>query len=67
MTEPDFMLSRAPDTGRAEPGAPRSRQEILVALLHKRAEAHRHGLARQEKLLRDQILWALPVNEVVDA
>lgn len=64
MTDFTFMLSRALDRGRADRGVPISRQEILVSLLHKRAEAHRQGLHAQEKLLRDQIRWALPVNEV---
>jgi hypothetical protein len=57
-----FMLSRALDRGRADKGAPRSRAQILAALLRKRAEAHRHGLDDQERKLRDQIKWALPIH-----
>ncbi len=62
MTDLSFMLPR-----KGGGGVPRSRQEILVRLLYKRAEARRLGLDSQERLLRDQILWALPVNEPEDA
>jgi len=57
-----FMLSRAVDRGRAEKGVPRSRAEILASLLRKRAEAHRQGLGDQERKLRNQIKWALPIH-----
>jgi hypothetical protein len=56
------MLSRAVARGRAAKGVPRSRAEILAALLRKRAEAHRQGLSDQERKLRDQIRWALPIH-----
>jgi len=62
MARLSFMLSRALDRGRAEKGVPRSRAEILAALLRKRAEAHRQGLSDQERKLRDQIRWALPIH-----
>jgi hypothetical protein len=62
VTDLSFMLSRAVDRGRAEKGVPRSRVEILAALLRKRAEAHRHGLDDQEQRLRSQIRWALPIH-----
>lgn len=62
MPSLSFMLSRALDRGRAERGVPRSRAEILAALLRKRAEAHRQGLEDQERKLREQIKWALPIN-----
>ncbi|HTU11735.1 MAG TPA: hypothetical protein VMG08_12655 [Allosphingosinicella sp.] len=62
-----FMLSRAVAKGRADRGRPTSRQQILVSLLNKRAEAHRQGLHGEERLLREQIRWALPVNEPEDA
>jgi hypothetical protein len=62
-----FKLSRAIDSGRADKGVPKNRAEILVALLRKRAEAHRQGLGDQERKLRDQIKWALPVEEPSDA
>jgi hypothetical protein len=57
-----FMLSRAISSGRAERDMPWSRAEILAALLRKRAEAHRQGLSDQERKLRDQIKWALPIH-----
>jgi hypothetical protein len=63
MTDLSFMLSRAVSRGRSDRGVPKSRQQILVGLLNKRAEAHRQGLRGQERMLREQILWALPVNE----
>ena len=66
MTDLTFLLSRAVARGRANRGVPKSRQNILVGLLNKRAEAHRQGLHDQEKLLREQIRWALPVNEPED-
>ena len=34
-----------------------------MGLLNKRAEAHRQGLRAQEKMLREQIRWALPVSD----
>lgn len=67
MTDISFLLSRAVDRGRRDRGVPKSRQNILLGLLNKRAEAHRQGLHDQERLLRKQILWALPVNEPEDA
>lgn len=67
MTDLSFMLSRAVARGRRDRGVPKSRQQILLGLLNKRAEAHRRGLADQERMLREQILWALPVNEPEDA
>ena len=62
MADLSFMLSRALANGRAGKGVPRSRAEILAALLRKRAEAHRQGLSDQERKLRDQIRWALPID-----
>ena len=63
MTDLTFMLTRAVEKGRANRGVPKSRQAILRGLLNKRAEAQRQGLRDQERMLREQILWALPVNE----
>jgi hypothetical protein len=63
MTDLSFLLSRAVARGRANRGVPKSRQNILLGLLNKRAEAHRQGLHDQEQLLREQIRWALPINE----
>jgi hypothetical protein len=34
----------------------------LLGLLNKRAEAHRQGLHDQERMLREQIRWALPLR-----
>ena len=62
MADLSFKLSRALANGRAGKGVPRSRAEILAALLRKRAEAHRQGLSEQERKLRDQIRWALPIH-----
>jgi len=67
MADLSFTLSRALAKGRADKGVPRSRAEILAALLRKRAEAHRHGLHDHERKLRDQISWALPVEEPADS
>lgn len=64
MANLSFMLSRAVARGRA--GAPRNRSEILLALLRKRAEAHRQGLCAQERRLREQIIWALPIHDDAD-
>jgi hypothetical protein len=63
MTDLSFLLSRAVARGRANRGVPKSRQNILLGLLNKRAEAHRQGLHDQEQLLREQIRWSLPMNE----
>jgi hypothetical protein len=64
VTDLSFMLSRAVAKGRAERREPWSRAEILAALLRKRAEAHRQGLDAQERRLREQIRWALPIHAV---
>jgi len=62
MSELSFMLSRAVARGRVE-RAPRTRAQILVSLLRKRAEAHRQGLSEHEQKLRDQITWSLPIQD----
>ena len=63
MTDLSFTLARAVARGRRDRGVPKSREQILLGLLNKRAEAHRHGLREQERMLREQIRWALPVKE----
>ena len=63
MSDLSFMLARAVSRGRAERGVPRSRAQILVSLLRKRAEAHRRGLRDHEQKLRDQITWSLPIQD----
>jgi hypothetical protein len=60
MSDLGFMLSRALSSGRSS--TPRDRAAILAALLRKRAEAHRHGRTEQERKLREQIRWALPIE-----
>lgn len=67
MTDLSFKLSRALANGRADKGVPSNRAEILVALLRKRAEAHRLGQREHERKLRAQISWALPIEEPSDA
>jgi hypothetical protein len=67
MSDLSFMLARAVDRGRAGRGVPKNRAEVLVALLRKRAEAHRRGLDIQEEKLREQIRWSLPMHEAEDA
>ena len=66
MADLSFTLSRAVAKGRAGKGAPGTRAQILAGLLRKRAEAHRHGLHDHERRLRDQISWALPIEEPAD-
>ena len=61
MSDLSFLLSRSLAKGRSR-RMPRSREEILAALLRKRAEAHRHGQRQQEEHLREQISWALPIQ-----
>ena len=67
MADLSFKLSRALARGRADRGVPKNRAEVLVALLRKRAEAHRQGLRDHERRLRDQIVWALPIQEPLDS
>ena len=67
MSDLSFKLSRALSGGRAGKGVPASRAEILAKLLRKRAEAHRLGQRAHERKLRDQISWALPIEEPADA
>lgn len=63
MSDLSFKLSRALARGRAEKGVPKNRAQILLALLRKRAEAHRLGLGDHERSLRNQIGWALPIED----
>ena len=67
MTDLSFLLTRTVNRGRSDRGVPKNREQILVGLLNKRAEAHRQGLHAQERMLRAQIRWALPVSEPGDA
>jgi len=62
MTKLSLQLSRALARGRAQPLPPQTRADLLVTLLRKRAAAHNVGAQDLEKLLRDQIRWALPIE-----
>jgi hypothetical protein len=62
MKSLSFRLSRALAGGRADRGAPDSREAVLERLLRKRAAAHQAGLEDQERLLRNQIIWSLPMR-----
>ena len=66
MADLSFKLSRALANGRSGKGVPKNRAEVLVALLRKRAEAHRQGLGDHERKLREQIVWSLPIEEPAD-
>ena len=55
-------LSSLVSSGRAARGVPATREEILAALLRKRAAAWRGGLVDLEAKLRNQILWSLPIE-----
>lgn len=63
MSDLSLKLSRAVSRGRAAKGVPQNRAQILLSLLRKRAEAHRRGQAEHERKLRDQISWALPIED----
>jgi hypothetical protein len=58
-------LARALSQGRK--GAHSTREAILAGLLSKRAAARQAGLREQEALLRQQILWSLPVRRPADS
>ena len=62
MKRLSFRLSQAVAGGRAAKAAPESREVVLERLLRKRAAAYRAGLDDQEQMLRDQILWSLPID-----
>lgn len=66
MPSMSFTLSKAVAAGRDPAVRTRTREAVLASLLSKRAAAHRAGLERQERLLRDQILWALPIRRGAD-
>ncbi len=60
MSSLSLRLSRAVAHGRACPTGPKTRAELLVTLLRKRATAHVHGAVELEAMLRAQILWSMP-------
>lgn len=66
MTALSVRFARALSQGRRmKPPAP-TRPQLLAALLRKRAAAHVAGAEELESLLRDQILWSLPINPPAD-
>lgn len=62
MTSLSVKFSQALDRGRRNVRAPDSREALLASLLRKRATAHAIGAEELEALLRNQILWALPMR-----
>ena len=66
MSRLSFTLSNALASGRRSRGRPGSREEVLARLLMKRAAAKRAGLKDLEAQLREQIMWALPVQNPQD-
>lgn len=61
MSKLSLTLARALEKGRiARP--PATRATVLSALLRKRATAHGQGAKDLEAMLREQILWALPIE-----
>ena len=67
MTKMAFKLAQAVAGGRETNAAPQSREVVLERLLRKRAAAYCAGLAEQEQMLRDQIMWALPITKLSNA
>ena len=59
-------VTMALSNGRANLGAPSSREEVLARLLRKRAAAQQAGLSELERALRDQIRWSLPMRNPRD-
>ena len=55
-------LSSLVSEGRVGKGVPHSREEVLAALLRKRAAAWQSGFDELESKLRNQILWSLPIE-----
>lgn len=62
MTALSVQFAKALSRGRAAK-APDSRASLLAALLRKRATAHVVGAEELESLLREQIRWALPMQD----
>ena len=60
-------LSSLVSSGRAEKGVPKTRAEVLAALLRKRAVAWQSGLSDLESRLRNQISWSLPIERPAEA
>jgi hypothetical protein len=62
VSKMSFQLAQALRSGRQREQTPPDRETILAGLLAKRAAAARAGLSGLERLLRSQILWALPIH-----
>lgn len=62
MTALSVQFANALSRGRVAQ-APDSRASLLAALLRKRATAHVVGAKDLESLLREQIRWALPIQD----
>ena len=62
MSKPRFSLRGALIDGCLRAVGAQSREEILARLLRQRAAASQAGLEAQEKMLREQIRWSLPVR-----
>ena len=57
----EVTFAKAVESGRSDKKM-RTREEILVRLLRKRTYAEAAGMTGLEKILRDQIRWALPIR-----
>jgi hypothetical protein len=66
MTMLSVQLTRAMTRGRRLPAPEASRASLLWMLLRKRATAYNVGADDLETMLRDQILWALPMMRAED-
>ena len=62
MSRRNSDLSGLISAGRAGKGVPKSRAEVLAALLRKRAAAWQGGMSDLEARLRNQISWSLPIE-----
>jgi hypothetical protein len=60
-------FSRALAKGRAASTLPDTREALLFSLLCKRAAAFNVGATEMEAMLRQQILWSLPVFSPADS
>ena len=62
MANSSESLAKAIAKGRRMRWRPSSREEVLLRLLIKRAEARQAGLDGLEQSLRRQIAWSLPIR-----
>ena len=66
VTMLSVQLTRTVERGRRLPMPEASRASLLWMLLRKRATAYNVGADDLEGMLRDQILWALPMMRAED-